>query len=47
MPATATLTSEFQISTPKTIREEQRRESGQEFLFIPKGKGVLAGAGGH
>lgn len=41
MTATATLSSKFQISIPKTIREQQRWEAGQEFVFIPKGKGVL------
>jgi AbrB family looped-hinge helix DNA binding protein len=41
MPATATLSSKFQISIPKTVREEQQWEAGQEFVFIPKGKGVL------
>ena len=41
MPATATLSSKYQISIPKAVREEQHWESGQEFVFIPKGKGVL------
>lgn len=41
MTATATLSSKFQISIPKSVREEQRWEAGQEFVFIPKGKGVL------
>jgi len=41
MPATATLSSKFQISIPKAVREEQHWEAGQEFVFIPKGKGVL------
>ena len=41
MPATATLSSKYQISIPKAIREEQHWEAGQEFVFIPKGKGVL------
>ena len=39
--ATATLSSKFQISIPKALLEEQRWEAGQEFVFIPKGKGVL------
>ena len=38
---TATLSSKFQISIPKAVRDEQRWEAGQEFVFIPKGKGVL------
>jgi AbrB family looped-hinge helix DNA binding protein len=41
MPATATLSSKFQISIPKAVREEQHWQAGQEFVFIPKGKGVL------
>lgn len=41
MAATATLSSKFQISIPKIVREEQHWEAGQEFVFIPKGKGVL------
>jgi AbrB family looped-hinge helix DNA binding protein len=41
MTATATLSSKFQISIPKAVREEQRWQAGQEFVFIPKGKGVL------
>ena len=35
------LSSKFQISIPKIVREEQHWEAGQEFVFIPKGKGVL------
>ncbi len=41
MTATATLSSKFQISVPKAVREELHWEAGQEFVFIPKGKGVL------
>ena len=41
MPATATLSSKFQISIPKAVRETQHWQPGQEFVFIPKGKGVL------
>lgn len=41
MSAVATLSSKFQISIPKAVRDEQRWEAGQEFVFIPKGKGVL------
>lgn len=41
MTATATLSSKFQISVPKSVREEQNWSAGQEFVFIPKGKGVL------
>ena len=41
MSATATLLSKFQISVPKAIRDDLHWEAGQEFVFIPKGKGVL------
>jgi bifunctional DNA-binding transcriptional regulator/antitoxin component of YhaV-PrlF toxin-antitoxin module len=40
-PATATLSSKFQISIPKSVCEDQDWQSGQEFAFIPKGKGML------
>ena len=39
--ATATLSSKYQISIPLSVREKQHWKSGQEFVFIPKGKGVL------
>jgi len=41
MADTATLSSKFQISVPKAVREAQHWQAGQEFVFIPKGKGVL------
>lgn len=41
MAASATLSAKFQISIPKAVREQQRWKAGQEFVFIPKGKGVL------
>lgn len=41
MNATATLSAKFQISIPKAVREHQHWEAGQEFVFIPKDKGVL------
>ena len=41
MNATTTLSSKFQISIPKAVRDEQQWQAGQEFVFIPKGKGVL------
>ena len=41
MTATATLSSKFQISIPKFVRDEQAWKAGQEFVFIPKNKGVL------
>lgn len=39
--ATATLSTKFQISIPKEVREAQHWTAGQEFVFIPKGKAVL------
>lgn len=39
--STAKLSSKFQISIPRQVREELHWQSGQEFVFIPKGKGVL------
>ena len=41
MSATATLSSKFQISIPKAVREKQNWQAGQEFVFIPTGNGVL------
>ena len=41
MTAIATLSSKFQISIPKSVREAERWKAGQKFVFIPKGKGVL------
>ena len=41
MTAVATLSAKFQISIPKAVRDEQQWQAGQEFVFIPKGKGVL------
>lgn len=41
MAATATLSSKYQISVPKAIRDNLHWEAGLEFVFIPKGKGVL------
>ncbi|MDO9051777.1 MAG: AbrB/MazE/SpoVT family DNA-binding domain-containing protein [Methylotenera sp.] len=41
MSAIATLSSKYQISIPKSVREELHWQSGQQFVFIPKGKGML------
>ena len=41
MNSTATLSEKFQISIPKAVRDEQRWQAGQEFVFILKGQGVL------
>ncbi len=41
MSNTATLSAKFQISIPKAVRDGQNWQAGQEFVFIPKGRGVL------
>ena len=41
MNAAATLSSNFQVSIPKAVRNELQWEAGQQLVFIPKGKGVL------
>lgn len=41
MNAIATLSVKFQISIPKAVRDEKHWQAGQEFVFIPKGQGVL------
>lgn len=41
MPDTATLSAKFQISIPKAVRTARAWKAGQEFVFIPKGAGVL------
>lgn len=33
----ATISSKFQISVPKKIREQLHISAGQQFIFIPKG----------
>ncbi|MFC5343011.1 AbrB/MazE/SpoVT family DNA-binding domain-containing protein [Brevundimonas staleyi] len=40
MADTATLSSKFQISIPKAVRDELGWKAGQSFVFVPKGKGV-------
>jgi AbrB family looped-hinge helix DNA binding protein len=37
----ATLSSKFQISIPKEVREKQDWRPGQKFAFISTGRGVL------
>ena len=41
MQANATLSSKFQISIPKPVRDVMHWQAGQSFVFIPKGAGVL------
>jgi len=38
---TVKLSAKFQISIPKTVRTARHWQAGQEFVFIPKGEGVL------
>jgi bifunctional DNA-binding transcriptional regulator/antitoxin component of YhaV-PrlF toxin-antitoxin module len=40
-PETTTLSSEFQITLPKTLLANRQWQPGQEFAFIPKEIGVL------
>lgn len=41
MSDTATLSSKFQISIPKVVRDARHWKAGQKFAFIPKGAGVM------
>lgn len=41
MSVQAKLSSKFQISIPKAVREAQQWRAGQRFVFIPKGQGVM------
>lgn len=41
MQATAKLSEKFQISIPKAVRAATGWQAGQEFVFIPRGKGML------
>jgi AbrB family looped-hinge helix DNA binding protein len=41
MSVSATLSTKFQISIPKAVREQQGWKAGQQFAFIPRGNGVL------
>lgn len=41
MSATATLSTKFQISIPKAVREKQNWRAGQQFAFIPKDGGIM------
>ncbi|MFN0193656.1 MAG: AbrB/MazE/SpoVT family DNA-binding domain-containing protein [Aestuariivirga sp.] len=37
----ATLSSKFQISIPKEVRESQGWKPGQKFAFVPQGKNFV------
>jgi len=41
MSAKLKLSSKFQISIPKSVRDQHQWAAGQEFVLIPKGAGVL------
>lgn len=41
MNAQAKLSTKYQISIPKEVRDIQNWRAGQSFMFIPKGKGVM------
>lgn len=41
MSNTAKLSSKVKISIPKEIRETMHWSAGQEFVFLPKGEGLL------
>jgi AbrB family looped-hinge helix DNA binding protein len=41
MTAAATLSSKYQVSIPKAVREQLDWRPGQKLAFIPKGNGVL------
>lgn len=38
---TATLSSKFQISIPKSVRTARHWQAGQVFAFIPRGEGMM------
>ena len=39
--ASATLSSKFQLSIPKAIREQMQLKAGQKFAVIPKGDTII------
>jgi len=39
--ASVTLSSKFQLSIPKSIREEMNLRAGQKFAIIPKGDTII------
>jgi AbrB family looped-hinge helix DNA binding protein len=38
---TATLSTKFQISIPKSVRTARHWHAGQVFAFVPKGEGMM------
>ncbi len=41
MGVSAKISSKYQISIPKEVRERFGWKPGQEFVFVPHGKGVV------
>jgi AbrB family looped-hinge helix DNA binding protein len=41
MKLESTLSSKYQVSIPKELREQLSWRPGQKLAFLPKGKGVL------
>ena len=41
MNATSTISSQFKISIPKEVREQQGWRAGQKLVFLPHGKSVI------
>ena len=41
MADTTTLSSKFQISIPKSVREAKGWKAGQEFAFVPRDGGIM------
>ena len=42
MGTTATLSSKYQITVPKEVREQQGWEAGRQFAFVPDGRGGVS-----
>ncbi|MFT3791305.1 MAG: AbrB/MazE/SpoVT family DNA-binding domain-containing protein [Rudaea sp.] len=41
MSASATISSKFQISIPKAVREALHLKAGQELVFVPKNGSIV------
>lgn len=41
MSNVTTLSTKFQISIPKEVRDAQNWKAGQQFAFVPRGKSVV------
>ena len=40
-PDVTTLSSKYQISVPKSVRDSQHWKPGQKFAFVPSGRSVV------